>query len=176
MKMGLEFEEQQGLKPSSLAQGFTARLKSCPDTKRSPNRVFPQAVKSCPDTRQSQEAGTCYGQNAAPRLVLFRCLDRGLTPTANTASPLRGLIKRGIVEWGSFALQKLVCDKGVLRLRRRESGDASAQDDTCRGLISLGVKFEQVWGRASASIGIALSVVRRARSVMSGMRLHTGSL
>ena len=30
---------------------FAARLKSCPDTKRFPNRVFPQPVKSCPFTK-----------------------------------------------------------------------------------------------------------------------------
>jgi hypothetical protein len=34
----------------------------------------------------------------------------------------------------------------------------------------------QVWDGASGPEEIALSVVRRAISVMSGMRLHTGSL
>jgi hypothetical protein len=44
----------QGLKPLVL-EPFSARLKSCPDTKRVQSGVFPQPVKSCPDTRQDFE-------------------------------------------------------------------------------------------------------------------------
>jgi len=57
----------QSLKPVVYFQMFAARLKSCPDTKRFLNRVFPQPVKPALILRIYGTAEAVPFQNLADR-------------------------------------------------------------------------------------------------------------